>query len=135
MLVVCLALHSQYYRKCLFQRYVRCHRRNVTTCTFTLFIPVMPRRHAFSLNTPMPDATAVPPHTNTLVVYTFYTFFHTRERRQLQRDPSTRQKGRPRLVVGTFLVATLVPGLPSLSGYGRTVRQLRKVLHGNVLDC
>ena len=70
-----------------------------------------------------------------LVVYIFYTFFHTRERRQLQRDPSSRQKGRPRLVVGTFLVATLVPGLPSLSGYGRTVRQPRKVLHGNVLDC
>ena len=41
----------------------------------------------------------------------------------------TGQKGRPRLVVGTFIVATLVPGLPSLSGYGRTVRQPRKVVH------
>ena len=59
----------------------------------------------------------------------FPYIFHTCERRQLQRDPSSRQKGRPRLVVGTFLVATLVPGLPSLSGYGRTVRQLRTVLH------
>ena len=67
------------------------------------------------------------PRCHKLVVYFFYTFSHIRERRQLQRDPSLRQKGRPQLVVGTFLVATLVPGLPSLSGYGRTVRQLRKV--------
>ena len=74
------------------------------------------------------DTTAMMPQICSLH-FPYIFFFYTCERRRLQRDPSSRQKGRPRLVVGTFLVATLVPGLPSLSGYGRTVRQLRKVLH------